>query len=141
MPAASGTAQTRFGIAGWGTRRAGSFAGKAAPSPSINLRIKFGDSVLLATGALAPPSGASGIPFEIQGFFVVRALGSPATLSVSGRYDNGQSSGLLALTDEVSTPVNSTIDNDLHATIQFGVASPSNSATVQNIIIEKYASV
>ena len=30
MPAASGTAQTRFGLAGWGVRRAGSFAGKAA---------------------------------------------------------------------------------------------------------------
>ena len=30
MPVASGSAQTRFGIAGWGERRAGSFAGKAA---------------------------------------------------------------------------------------------------------------
>lgn len=30
MPVASGSAQTRFGIAGWGTRRAGSFAGKTA---------------------------------------------------------------------------------------------------------------
>lgn len=30
MPVASATARTRFGIAGWGTRRAGSFAGKTA---------------------------------------------------------------------------------------------------------------
>lgn len=28
MPEASATARTRFGIAGWGARRAGSFAGK-----------------------------------------------------------------------------------------------------------------
>lgn len=30
MPVASGSAQTRFGIAGWGERRAGSFSGKTA---------------------------------------------------------------------------------------------------------------
>ena len=30
MPVASASAQTRFGISGWGTRRAGSFSGKSA---------------------------------------------------------------------------------------------------------------
>lgn len=30
MPVASGSAQTRFGLAGWGVRRAGSFSGKVA---------------------------------------------------------------------------------------------------------------
>lgn len=30
MPVASGSAQTRFGIAGWGERRAGSFGGKVS---------------------------------------------------------------------------------------------------------------
>lgn len=107
-------------------------------TPSINLRITFGSTVLVATGALTPPSGASDVPFEIECMFVVRSIGAGTTvLMAAGRYDNGQSDGLLAPTTESSPAPDSEVNNDLKATIEFGVASASNSATAQIVKITK----
>ena len=52
MPAASGSAQTRFGIDGYGARRAGSFAGKTpyvadTPSGFHETRERRGDAVVV----------------------------------------------------------------------------------------------
>ena len=108
-----------------------------AGANTLNLRIKFGTSVLMATGAITQPSGASDLPFEIQGFFVVRTIGNPATLVSSGRYDNGQTAGLLAA-QQPTNLANTTIDNDIQASAEWGTASADNSITAQNIIIERY---
>lgn len=63
MPVASGTARTRFGIAGWGTRRAGSFAGKALAAPTVfvwNGSTDDGDLGTAANwdGGVAPNAGS-----------------------------------------------------------------------------------
>ena len=116
-----------------------SFSAKPAAGLTVILRIQFGDSVLLSSGAIAAPSSASDVPFEISGLLIVRSIGTATTtLSASGRYDNGQTSGLLGPTTEVSGAADSTVENVVQATVQWGAASASNTITVQNILIEKY---
>lgn len=135
MPTGSGAAQTRFGIAGWGERRAGSFAGKVAASlDTLNLRVTFGGTPVFASGAVAVPSGASNVPWRIEGLFVVRAIGASGIIVGTGSYDNGQSKGLIA--SAFAASVDTTIDNDVEVTAQWGTANLANNVTVQILTAE-----
>ena len=102
----------------------------------LNLRILLGSVVLLASGDVAPPSSGSDVPWEIEGLFVVRSVGASGTIMATARYDNGQTSGLLA--NAAAIVVDTTTAADLQVSAQWGTASASNSIKVQNLFVEKY---
>ncbi len=113
-----------------------SFTAKGAASPvTLVLRIALGAVELLTTGALTPPSGATNVPWEMEGLLVVRSIGASGTIMATGRYDNGQSAGLLA--NAAAVTVDTTASADLQVTAQWGTADAANSLTVQNLTIEK----
>ncbi len=112
------------------------FIAKGVATPvTLALRIALGAVELLATGALTPPSGASNLPWEMEGLLVVRSIGASGTIMATGRYDNGQSAGLLA--NAAAVTVDTTASADLQVTGQWGTADPANSLTVQNLTIVK----
>lgn len=103
---------------------------------TLNLRFKMGAVVLLASGNVAIPSSGSNVPWEIEGMFIVRTVaGISAALMATGKYNNGQTSGLLA--NAATVAVDPTAAADLQVSAQWGTASASNTITVQNLTIEK----
>jgi len=102
---------------------------------SLTLRIKFGSTVLLSSGAVAIPSTGVDVPWEIEGEFVVRSIGASGTVSATGDHDNGQTAGLLANSGTVT--IDTTAASDIAVSAQWGVASASNSITAQVLNIEK----
>ena len=113
------------------TRISKTFSGAAL----LNLRIKFGSTVLLYSGAVAAPTGGVDVPWEIDGEFVVRSIGASGQVSITGDTDNGQTSGLLAHSGTVT--IDTTAAADIAVSAQWGVASASNSITAQVLNIEK----
>lgn len=112
-----------------------SFSAKAAAAlNTINLRIKYGSTVLLSSGTVTIPTTGTNVAWEIEGEFVVRSIGGSGTVMTTGRHDNGQTSGLLANTAAIV--VDTTASADLQVSAQWGTASASNIIKVQNLTVE-----
>lgn len=106
----------------------------AAVANTLNLRIRIGGVPVVVSGAVAVPSGASNVPWRIEGLYTVRSLGAGGSGIATGSYDNGQSAGLIA--SALASSLDTTIDNDVEVTGQWGTASVLNSVTVQQLVFE-----
>lgn len=102
---------------------------------SLNLRIKIGSLVLVASGVVDQPTTGSDVPFVVEAEFVVRSIGASGKLSATGYYDNGQTRSLLANSGELT--LDTTTPNDIAVSVQHGVASVSNIIKAQQIDIER----
>ena len=100
---------------------------------SLNLRIELGSVVLLASGDVAIPSGASGVPWKLEALFTVRSIGASGSVMAHGEYDNGQVAAMLA--NAVAVTVDTTIANDVQASAQWGVADAANIVLIQELAV------
>lgn len=120
----------------WPFQPFGGYApGISTPVQSLNLRIKIGSVELVSSGAVDQPSSGSNVPWSIDCEFVVRSIGASGKVSATGNHDNGQTSGLLANSSELT--LNTTIANDVVVSAEHGIASASNTVKVQNLEIER----
>lgn len=105
-------------------------------SPGLNLRIKLASVVLLATGDLTPPTTAVDTPWEMEGYFTVRSIGPTGTVVANGKYDNGQTKGLLA--NAGTKTIDADASNEIHVSVEWAIANALNTVKVQQLIVKKY---
>jgi hypothetical protein len=118
----------------------GSYTTTLVP-PTLRVRIKLGSVVVVDTGAVTSPiANAAAHFFDIQGIVEFRSIGASGTAKAEGRVFFAEDSSLVPKVFEFppafAASINTTVDQVLSVTAQWGTASLSNSITEKTLIVE-----
>ena len=109
----------------------------AVANPNITVKVKFGSTVMLTTGVVASGNATNQL-VQLAGLITIRAVGAVGTITghgywqeLGGGINNFQMINLGVV--NLDTTVNQTVD----ITVQWGTASGSNTVTSTNVLIEK----
>jgi len=108
-------------------------------TPTLQLKVKLGSTVILDTTAVATPAGAANKQWTIEGIITVRTNGTGGTVIAQGQ-------AILAISTTANQPeqmvntgtiaVDTTTALAVSVTAQWGTASASNTITCTNLSVE-----
>ncbi len=104
----------------------------AALAPTIRIRVKLGSVVVLDTGAVVSATSTNAY-FEIKGEITCITTGVSGTVYGQGYYSEagGLANGS-PMVNTVAATVDTTVNEVLDITVEWGAASPSNTITCTN---------
>ncbi len=105
-------------------------------TPSLTIKVKAGSTVLLTSGAITTTTGASNRGFSFEGVLTVYSLGSSGTLHGQGQVVE-VGSATTAMVNTSAVTVDTTANQALNVTAQWGAASASNTITLTNLVLEE----
>lgn len=107
-------------------------------TPTLDLKVKFGTTVLLDTGVLTTATGATNREFMVDGLITVYTVGSSGAVRGQGLYLSPTETILVnPMINTSNVTVDTTANNTFNVTIQWGTSSSSNTITVTNLVIEE----
>jgi hypothetical protein len=125
-----------FLIAGRSIRVRGFGYHSSTGNPTVTIRFKLGTTTVgTITGA-----GGNGTNdgFEFDGILTCRTTGASGTVQAQGKYQELHPAGLIEGGGNTSTTtLDTTINNQLNITFQWGTASASNTISLTNFILER----
>lgn len=113
----------------------------AAANPSVEVKIKFGTTILLDTGIVTSGNSTNAL-LDIEAWITCRSSGAGGTVFAQGWYRehtggaSGGTSTSFNMVNTSATTVDTTAAQTINITWQWGTASASDSATLTNLIIE-----
>lgn len=103
-------------------------------TPTLTLKLKLGSTVVLSTGAITTPSGLSNSLLLLKIDATFRTVGGSGTIIGQGfAILNGT---IFPLTLTATVTIDTTANQEIDVTAQWGTASASNTLTVTNAEIE-----
>lgn len=109
-------------------------------TPTLTLKIKFGSTVLLNSGAFVTTAGISNGGWACEGFFIIQSIGSSGAVEAQGLASFATSATTSAVLDLANTSpitVDTTINNTITASVQWSSANASNTITLRQFSIEQ----
>jgi len=104
-------------------------------TPALTMKIYLGSTEMCSSGAVALNSSISDVGFRFEIDIICRTEGETGTMVASGVFEYDEDSQhTLVKTSEVT--VNTTVDQEVNVTVQWGTADPLNTITCQMLLIE-----
>jgi hypothetical protein len=101
----------------------------AVSNPNINIKIKFGSTVILTTGTVSSGNSANAY-CEINALITCYATGAVGTVSAQGMYNElGGGADAFPMTNTSTIAIDTTAAQVLDVTLTWGIASTSNTST------------
>ena len=133
------TLPTNFFVAGKTLRITGDGYHSSTASPNITVKVKFGSTVILTTGAVASGNDTS-VGFEFSAIITCRTTGVSGTVFAQGEYiEYGASPDAHQMVNTATNTVDTTATQAITVTVQFSVASSSNNINLTNLVVEVLA--
>lgn len=130
------TLPANFFIIGRTIRITGRGFHSSTANPNITLKIKFGSTVMLTTGAVQSKNGSSDA-FVISGDITCRTTGASGAFMSQGQYLELQSTGVLyGMKNTATVAVDTTTTQAITVTAQWGTANAGNTITLTNLTVE-----
>lgn len=105
-------------------------------TPTLTVKLKAGSTVLLSSGAITTTASASNRAFKFEGIVTVYSLGASGTVRGGGKVEEvGSATTGIAGTSAVT--VDTTANQTLNLTVQWGTANSSNTITITNLVVEE----
>jgi hypothetical protein len=108
-------------------------------TPTLNIKLKVGATVLVSTGAVALAGTVSNSAWMFEGLIICRTAGAGGTVRVQGRFwfDNAAHAGLMeGMPSTTTAAVDTTAANTLDLTATWGTAAAGNTITCSGAVIE-----
>lgn len=105
-------------------------------TPTLTIKLKAGSTVLLTSGAITTTTSASNRAFVFNGLVTVYSLGASGTVRGQGEVSE-LGSAVTGIASTSTVTVDSTANNTLNLTAQWGAASSSNTITITNLVVEE----
>lgn len=107
-------------------------------TPTLTLKVKFGSTVILSTGAVTTVTGATNREFTFSGLITVKSLGASGTASAQGSFVEYASTAVVyPMTNSSTVTVDTTANQTVGVTAQWGASSASNTITLTNLVLEE----
>ena len=106
---------------------------------TLNIKIKYGTTVLLTTGAQTPTGTLTNEGFEVSGIITCRTTGATGTVYSQGDFINYTAATTHAsweMTNTAATTIDTTASAALDVTVTWGTADAGNTITSTNVILE-----
>lgn len=108
----------------------------ASGSPNITVKIKFGSSIILNTGAQSSGNSTNALVY-IDAILTCRSTGASGTLQAQGYYqESGGGINNFPMVNITTTTFDTTVSQTVDITVQWGTASTGNSISLSNLAIE-----
>lgn len=105
-------------------------------SPNLTMKVKFGSTAILTTGAHAMHNDTNGL-WEIDCMITCRTTGSSGTVFGQGLFaDYGTLGDHVQMVNTATTTVNTTTTQAVTVSAQWGTASASNTISLTNLAME-----
>lgn len=109
----------------------------AVANPSMRVRAYLGATVILDTGVVASGNSANAL-WDVRANATLRQVGAGGQLAAQGFYtESAGGVNLFGMVNLAAIGVDTTADLAFNLTAQWGVASPGNTITCSNLILEK----
>jgi len=106
-------------------------------TPTLQIRFKIGGVTVGDTGAVALTTIAGNHGIVIDGEFTYRTLGNPGTILGNGNiFISSPTINDLDTTKTAADNINTTVNNVIDVTAQWGTANAANTLTITNCVIE-----
>jgi hypothetical protein len=104
-------------------------------TPTLTVKIKFGSTVILTTGAITLASGVSNVGWQIEGTITCRTVGGSGTVFAQGtfQYNNSVPTNIV---NTAAVTIDTTASQAVSATATWSASSASNTITATNLSIE-----
>mgnify|MGYP003340148971 CR=1 FL=1 len=109
-------------------------------TPTLELKVKFGATVVLDSGAITTTTSASNREFYFTGLLTVTALGASGAVIGQGLFHETATSGsgkVYPLSNASAVTVDTTTNQTVNVTVTWGAASASNTITLTNFLLEE----
>lgn len=112
----------------------------AAASPTIQVKLKFGSTVVLDTGVVTSPDAGQNV-FWIDGIITCWTTGAGGTVQAQGAFtqENNSNTGapfIWGMLNNSTVSIDTTASQTISITIQWGTAAGANTLTLPTLIIE-----
>lgn len=105
-------------------------------SPNLTIKIKFGSTVILTTGAVAT-GNSTNEGFNIAADITCRSTGVSGTVMSGGNYiENATTPRSFGMVNTGTVTVNTTVSQAITVTAQWSVANASNTISLQDFAVE-----
>lgn len=130
------TLPANFFIIGRTIRITGRGFHSSTANPNITLKIKFGSTVMLTTGAVQSKNGSTD-SFVISGEITCRTTGASGAFMSQGQYLELHTGGAFeGMKNTATVAVDTTTSQTITVTAQWGTANASNTITLTNLTVE-----
>ena len=109
-------------------------------TPTLDIKVKLGSTAILDTGAITTVTTASNREFYFQGLITVTVLGSSGAVNAQGLFHETATTGagkVYPMANAAAVTVNTTTNQTLSVTAQWGASSASNTITLTNLVLEE----
>lgn len=107
-------------------------------TPTLTIKVKFGSTAILSTGAVTTTTGASNREFTFSGLITVQSLGASGTVHGQGSLTEYASTPVVfPMTNSAAVTVDTTANQTVGVTAQWGASSASNTITLTNLVLEE----
>ena len=108
----------------------------ASGNPTLNIKVKLNSTIMLTTGAIACGNSTNAL-FEIRAFITCYSIGTTGVFWAQGKYqEDGGGANSFQMVNTNSIAVDTTINQTLSITAQWGTASNNNSTKCTNLFME-----
>lgn len=105
-------------------------------NPTIRVRVKTNSTVQLDTGAVGSANSTNEL-VRLNALLTVRSIGASGSIIGHGYYQElGAGIGNFPMVNTAAVTIDTTIDQVLDITVEWGTASASNTITSTNVLIE-----
>jgi len=127
------TLPTNFFVAGKTLRITGSGFHSSTASPTLNFKVKFGSTVICTTGAHTHHNATNG-SWSFNAVITCRTTGAGGTVFAQGNFLDA--TDVVNMVNTATTSVNTTTTQAITVTAQWSSASPSNTISLTNMMVE-----
>lgn len=109
-------------------------------TPTLNIKVKFGSTAILATGDITTVTAASDREFSFSGLITVKSLGASGTVNGQGIFVETLATGVslnYPMTNAAAVTVDTTANQTVNVTATWGASSASNTITLTNFVLEE----
>ncbi len=109
-------------------------------TPTLTVKVKFGTTAILSTGAITTVTSATDREFSFSGLITVKSLGGSGTVNGQGIFVETLATGVslnYPMTNASAVTVDTTANQTVGVTAQWSASSSSNTITLTNFVLEE----
>jgi len=111
----------------------------ASGNPTIRLRVYLNSTVILDTGTVSS-GNSSAATWEFRGWLTCVGVGSSGSINAQGFYmESAGGTNLFGMVNNAPVTIDTTIDQTINFTVQWGTASSGNTITSSVLDIQSWA--
>ena len=103
---------------------------------NIIFKFKIGSTTIISTGSINSGSATLNVGFQAEADIVCRTIGTNGTVIAHGWWQNLGTGALFPMITTATTTINTTIPQDINATVTYVTSNAKNSMTSTNVSIQ-----